>query len=351
VLTTITSAAPMMGPAYDKTQPETRQPWLDFRRGGITATEVRDWRQGGKRRQIIAHKVTGDDQDISFVAAVRHGNLREPVIGEWVREEFGLTPVNHVFAHADNPRYIASPDGVTLDPFSTELVVGTADAAVLEVKTDSADLTPGPVDAHRVLLHVTPGSKFDKMGYYAQVQWEMFVMNAAQCLFVWEQHDGVVDPETSTYSPIGVPQYAWIPRDQAVIDTLVVIADDALAAIDAARLAATGEFLPEASDLPAEHAVLVADYLAALDAEKVQAAAKTAIWKTLQGAYLGKPDVSIDAGFATLSTSTTSKPVRTFDEAAARLAHPDVFAAYDQVVADFTSTSYEDKQTLTVRRK
>jgi hypothetical protein len=353
MLTTITSAAPIMGPVYDKSNPATRQPWLDFRRGGITATEIRDWRQGGKRRKIIAHKVTGEDEDISYVAAVRHGNLREPVIGEWVLEEFGITPVNHVFAHADNHRYIASPDGVTLDPFSTELVVGTADAAILEIKTDSEDLAPGPVDAHRVLIHVTSGCKFDKMGYYAQIQWGMFVMNAAQCLFVWETHNGEVDPETGTYTPAGPPQYVWVPRDQAVIDTLVEMADDALAQIDAARLTAAGEFLPEASALPAEHAVLVADYLAALDAEKIAAEKKAIAWKALQGEYLGKPDTSIDAGFATLTTSTTTPAdKRVFDEEAARAKYPAEMEAYANVVAEFTtSTPQPAKQTLTVRRK
>ena len=322
MLTSITAAAPIMGPVYDKNDPSTRQPWLDFRRGGITATEIRDWRQGSKRRAIITHKVTGVDDDISNVAAVRHGNLREPVIGEWVLEEFGITPTNAAFAHPDNPRYIASPDGVTLDIFSGALVVGTPDTALLEIKTDSEDLTPGPVDGDQTLIHVKPGSKFDKMGYYAQVQWGMFVMNAATTLFVYERHTGEVDPETGTYIPDGPPQYAWIPRDQDVIDTLVEMADDALAQIDAARLAAAGEFLPESSELPAEHSILVADYLAALD-----------------------------GGFATLSTNTTSKPKRTFDEAAAQAAHPEVFEAYARVVAEFTTTTQESKQSLTVRRK
>jgi hypothetical protein len=340
-----------MGPAYDKTDPSTRQPWLDFRRGGITATEIRDWRQGSKRRAIITTKVTGEDiDDIGHIAGVRHGNLREPVIGEWVEREFGITPVQNVFSHADNPRYIASPDGVTLD-FSGNLVVGTPDTALLEIKTDSESLDPGPVDAHRVLIHVAPGSKFDRLGYYAQIQWQMFVMNAATTLFVWERHTGEVDPETGTYTPVGVPEYAWIPRDQAVIDTLVEMADDALAQIDAARLTASGEFLPEASDLPTEHAVLVADYLASLDAEKVAAAAKVAAFRALQDSYLGQPDTSIDAGFATVTLSTTSKTVRSFDEDAARAEAPEVLEAYAHLVKKFTTTSTTSTQSLTIRRK
>lgn len=353
MLTTITSAAPVMGPVYDKNDPSTRQPWLDFRRGGITATEIRDWRQGSKRRQIILHKVTGTDDDISDIPGVRHGNLREPVIGDWVREEFGITPTSAVFAHADNPRYLASPDGVTLDIFSGALVVGIPEAALLEIKTDSEDLTPGPIDADRTLIYVTPGSKFDKMGYYAQLQWQMFVMNAATTLFVWESHTGEVDPETGTYTPDGPPQYVWVPRDQAVIDTLVEMADDALAQIDAARLTASGEFLPELSDLPAEHAVLVADYLAALDAEKIAGEQKTSAFRSLQGHYLGGEDTQIDAGFASLTVSTTTpSPKRVFDEAAARAKDPAAFEAYDRLVAEFTSTVPVDpKQTLTIRRK
>lgn len=343
-----------MGPVNDRDDPAARQAWLDFRRRGITATEIRDWRQGSKRRAIILAKVTGDDgDDLGNVAAVRHGILREPQIGQWVLEEFGITPVGNAFAHADNSRYIASPDGVTLDPFSGALMVGTPNTALLEIKTDSEDLTPGPVDAHRMLIHVEPGTKFDKNDYYAQIQWQMFVMNAALTLFVWETHTGEVDPDTGTFIPAGPPQYVWIARDQEVIDVLVETADDALAQIDAAVLTSAGDFLPDASDLPAEHAVLVSDYLAALDAEKVAATQKGTAWAALQGLYLGQPDVQIDAGFATLSTSTTTPSAkRSFDEAAAREAYPAEMEAYARIVAEFTtSVPQPPKQTLTIRRK
>jgi hypothetical protein len=342
-----------MGPAYDKNDPDTRQPWLEFRRGGITATEIRDWRQGSKRRAIINAKVTGEDDGLSDLPAYRHGSLREPQIGAWVQEEFGITPVNAVFSHGENPRYIASPDGVTLDPFTGALVVGTPDTALLEIKTGVHDLMPGPIDAHRTLIRVTPGCKFDQYDYYAQLQWQMFVMNAAVTLFVWETHNGQVDPETGTFTPSGPPQYVWVPRDQAVIDTLVEMAEEALETIDNARVAAAG-FLPEGDPvLPTEHAVLMADYLAALDDEKDAAATKVAAFRALQDSYTGegKDDIQIDAGFATLTVSTTSKPVKTFDEEAARAEDPAAFEAYDRLVAKHTSTTQKSTQTLTVRRR
>jgi hypothetical protein len=70
-MTTMTQTKPVRGPEYDKARPETRQAWLDFRAGGITATEMRDWNSGSKRRGIIASKLTGQ-------SGARHHPRREP---------------------------------------------------------------------------------------------------------------------------------------------------------------------------------------------------------------------------------------------------------------------------------
>ncbi|QDH91628.1 exonuclease [Microbacterium phage Cinna] len=350
---TLTTAAPIPGPAYDREKPETRQAWWDFRLGGVTATDIRDCRQGSKRRRIITEKVTGETGDEPQVKAWRHGTLREPQIAEWIQRTYGIMPTGATYASGENSRYIASPDGVMIDPFTGRYEPGTEDSIISEIKTGVDDLTPGPIDAARVLIELDPRSTFNKRGYYRQVQWQMKVMNAARALFVWERHNGEMDPETGTFTPAGPPEAVWIERDEEFIAGLVEEADALLAEIDAARLQFALDGLPPVSaNMPAEHAILVADLLRARDAEAVAKAAKEKAWAALNDIYMGddKPDVSIDGGFAkiTVSTSTGTKPM--VDEEAMKRKAPTLVAKYEALRKRHTRQVPTAKQTLTVTR-
>jgi len=312
--TTLTDERPIPGPVWDKSKPETRQPWLDFRAPGITATQIRDWGNASKRRKIIDEKVSGVFEDLSHLPYVAHGNRREPVIAEWAQGRFGITPCENTFARPDNPRHLASPDGISLDPFTRELLIG-ADAVVMEIKTSKNDLTPGLMDEGRHLIEVGVGSPFDRAGYYIQIQWQMYVMNATATLFVYEQHDDIVNPETGTFTPLGPPEYAWIQRDDALIQVLVdTVAPRALAEIDAARVALKPDDLPPASTFPSEDAVLVQEVVLARTAASTAETSRERAWNTLQEKYVGegKPDIEkLDLGFAwfTVSTSTPAPKV------------------------------------------
>lgn len=348
----LTVRPPIEGPAYDKTKPETRDAWLAFRRAGITATEIRDWGNGAKRREIIEAKRTGDFKDLSSNIYVNHGNVREPVIAAWIEGRFGIAPCDSVFAAAENSRHLASPDGISRDPFSGALIVGTADATLSEIKTSKHDLTPGRLDADYVLISIEPGSKFDQSGYYVQMQWQMYVMNAVRTLFVYEQHDGKIDPETGTFTPKGVPLYAWIPRDDALIDRLVTErAPKALAEID---VALAGGGMPPVGPLPAEHAILVADLLKARDDEAIAKAAKEAAWAKLQEFYVStdeapRPDVAIDVpGFAKITVSTSTKDVRKVDLEAARKKAPALVTKYEALIERHTTVVPESTQRLNI---
>lgn len=349
---TMTLDVPILGPSYDKNRPETKDAWLAFRRPGLTATMIRDWGIGSRKRAILTEKVTGEFEDLSRVAEVNHGNTREPIIQQWVQERFGIAPCDAVFAHPHNPRHLASPDGISVDPFVGALVVGP-EAVVLEIKTSVHDLTPGVIDAARVLTTIAQGSYFAKANYYTQMQWQMYVMNAARTLFVWERRSETADPETGLFPPVGPPEWCWVPRDQALIDVLVErVAPAALAEIDAALLANTLGELPPVSDLPTEDAVLVAEYFQALDAEKIATAAKQKAWDALKDRYTGddKPDVSIDAGFARVTVSTSRKQVARFNEALAREKAPKAMAEHDKLVKRYTENVETVNQTLTVTR-
>lgn len=355
---TLTDVAPIPGPAYDRTKPETRQAWWDFRRGGVTATDVRDCRQGAKRRRIITEKVVGEAGEEPSVFAWRHGALREPQIAAWVQATYGITPTGVTYASGENSRWIASPDGVMIDPFTGRYEPGTEDSIIEEIKTGVDDLTPGQIDAAGILVALDSRSKFVSKGYYRQTQWQMLVMNATRTLFAWERHNGEIDPETSTYTPVGPPQAVWIMRDQDFIDGLVEEATALLEEIDAARLQFALDGLPPVSpNLPAEHAVLVADYLRALDAEKVAAAAKKKAWDALQGIYVKPaddgstpPDTSIDGGFARLTVSTTTGERTVVDRDGMRAKARTTVERYEALERRFTTTEPTETRKLTITR-
>jgi hypothetical protein len=352
---TLTDIVPKRGAENDRSVPEKRAAWLNQRRGGFTATDARDWGYGSKRRAIITEKVTGewDAEEAASNRYYEHGIHREPIIMQWVEDNFGISPCGYVYSHGANPRHLASPDGVSLDPFTGALIVGTSDAALAEVKTTTEDLTPGPLDDGRVLLRITRGSAFDKMNYYTQIQWQMYVMNAAVTLFVWEEHESKVDPETGHFSPTAPPQWCWIPRDQEFIDYLV---DDlsvrALAEIDAARVGL--DDMPPASDLPTEQAILVAQLLAARDAEAVAAAAKKKAWDALVKHYVtGGPDEVIDAGFAQITVSTTHGVRHVVDEEGMRRLARDraLIERYEALREKHTKPEPYSKQALYVKSR
>jgi hypothetical protein len=350
---TLTLDRPVQGPAYDKTDPASRQAWLDFRRPGITATMIRDWGNASRKRKIIEEKVSGDFEDLSHVAAINHGNVREPIIQQWVRDKFGIIPSENVYAHPSNPRHLATPDGISLDPFSGELVVGE-DAVLLEIKTSRHNLNPGRVDIAHMLVAIVPGSEFDRSNYYTQIQWQMYVMNAGMTLFVYEQRAEDADPESGQYVPLGPPEWVWIPRDQGLIDALVAnVAPKALAEIDAAVLAATlGLDTPADTSLDFTEAMLVADYFAALDAEKDAKVRKGEAWAALQERYARQdsPDVSIDAGFARITVTTITGETRTVDEEGMYAQARTTVERYEKLRDRFTTVTPTEGKKLTITR-
>lgn len=356
ITTTLAPIKPIQGVPDGKgsTDPAVRQAWLDQRYGGVTATDIRDCHQGSKRREIITEKVLRVGEDLSNIPAVNHGNLREPLLADWVHGKFGITPCDYVYAHGENPRYLASPDGITVDPFSKELRYGTQDAVLCEIKTSRNDLHPGKVtdDPIPALLEITPDSKFDRSGYYTQMQWQMFVMNANACLFVWEQRLDEMDPETKTFKIAGPPQFVLVPRDQKLIDRLANdVAPALLAEIDAAVTANTSEMPPVAPGLDAERAKLVADLLRAREAEAVAAEAKKAAWSALQEHFLaeGAPDVKITIdGFATVSVATSTTMKKVVDMDAARKRAPKKVAEYEALIKRYTHEEPSTSRRLTV---
>lgn len=182
--------------------------WHATRQLGITATQVRDLLKNGAkyRRELLAIKRGERTDDFAGNRYTDWGNLREAALAP-VLYEAGIVPESRVFLAADNPRFLASPDGVGVEPISGDIVLA-------EIKTTKHDLTPY-------------GEHFNATGYYTQMQWQMHVMGAARTLFVWERHDDNW-PEPTPETPRAV----WIERDDDHIAQLVEVAADFLAELD-----------------------------------------------------------------------------------------------------------------------
>lgn len=185
-----------------------REAWLAERRTGITATEVRDLAKAGasKRKELLENKLDPEAATFTGNQFTEWGRTREPVLGDVLRAS-GIEPESRIFHAAENPRHMASPDGIGFDPISDEIVLG-------EIKTSRHDLHPD-------------GDHYPSTGYGDQMQWQMHVCGASRCLFVWEQHDN------EWPHPTPLPHQAvWVERDQERIDQLVELADGFLAELD-----------------------------------------------------------------------------------------------------------------------
>lgn len=304
------------------------EPYFAARQGGMTGTEIREWRSPAKRRAIITEKVTGE-HDYRSNRAFAHGNFREPFISEWAAATHGVVHTTGLYAHPDNPRHLCTPDG-HLAGFTLEYEPGE-NGVTVEVKTTTKDLTPGALNADRVVVEFDPKSHFAKMKYLRQVMWQMYVMNAARCLFIWEPYTTErTDPETGHFTVTGPPEWVIIERDQQMIDELVEEANAGLELIDSAR--ATG--LPPVSDIPIDEAILLNDLFDAREAIAIAEAKRVRAWDALNALYESRGEFSEDRGFASV-TRTEGKPgtKKVVDHEAMKRRAPSLVARYEALLA------------------
>lgn len=288
-----------------------RSAWLAARRGGITATEVRDCAKGNStdRRRIIAEKVTGTDTpDLSGNRHVAYGHEREPFIANWIQRRFGIEPSTVVYAHPEDPRLLATADGYSIDPMTEENLVA-------EIKTSKHDLWPlmtqsPPKQGERVLtvhrevydhMRALGGKQvphFWSTGYYDQMQWQMFVMGAERVLFVYEQHDD----QWPSPSPLGEPIACWIERNPKRISELIEVAKDLLSEVERARVSDLPQTL---GTIPAEIADDVHQLLEYRNAEALAKTAKEAVWKRIGEFFKDKPATTHESDEAKVTWSPT----------------------------------------------
>ena len=310
-----------------------REAWLEARRAGVTATEIAALAKGygSDRRRILTEKLTGERQDLSGNRYIEWGNKREPLIQEWISDHFDIDPANGLYRHAADPRWMATPDCLSSDSTLTA-----------EIKTSGHDLTPGKTDDNGSLIRIDPDSYFATTGYYDQMQWQMFVVDAVECLFVWEQHDGNWPVPT----PLDV-EHVWIKRDDVRIAELITIAERFVQEVESYN-SDDIDAADVSKGLPDEEAELALIVLEARAAEAEAKARKEAAWKRLQDMAADRDDFVATGLGARVSWTTTVKDVRRFDLDLARSKAPKAVEAWETLQARYTVTEEKVTRTLNV---
>lgn len=281
-----------------------REAWLSERFSGVTATEIRDLWLGKVTKEALASKKVARifEDDLSHVPIIGWGRTREPIIAAHLQREHGIAPESRVFRAAQNPRWLASPDGVGID-FDERVTVS-------EIKTAGMDLTVGSPD-------------FERKGYLAQMVWAMGVVGAYRCRFEWEYRLG---DKWSGFAP-GQRQGEWVMfanHEQLWLD-LQGIAEDFLAELD--RQSAGAAAVKHPALVRAE--ALLADYFEQKSRSEANLAGlRQRIDEALAEAGAEKASVE-GVGSASVSVS---KPSKRFDGAALKKAEPALYARFQKDV-------------------
>ena len=175
---------------------DDRDAWLEARNTGITASNAGQLATENSIDSILKSKFYTD-----FVGnpATDWGIEREPILLEWA----GFNQNKYLFKSDENPRFMATPDGIKMSEGNDSIVL-------CQVKTSSKELTKIPPN------------------YYRQMQWEMLVMGAERNLLVWEWHQDFVPVHLE-------PIQLWVERDEETINKLKKLADALLVRLDDAN--------------------------------------------------------------------------------------------------------------------
>lgn len=301
---------------------QDREAWLAERRTGITATEVRDlyleahgFPVHTTRRELLDRKLgrVPEVGDLSSVPVIGWGKLREPVIAAELQRRFGMLPESRVFRAVDDPRKLASPDGLGVGFFG--------ELEVSEIKTAGMDIAPG-TDA------------YERKGYLAQKVWVMRVIGARRALYA---HEYRLDGRDGNQFEPGLLRTWWIewtPEVDALAEELEQIADAFLADLDRERAEGPAEKV-----IDEEIDTLAVNYLRGLDLEKDGAELKVSSYKALE-ARMPEGPFKQSSALANVSWSPAvfeDRPVTATDVGKARAADPGLYERYELALDELQS--------------
>ena len=169
--------------------------WLSARREGVTATQVAKAAAGpgGFEQAVQDYRADFVESDNPYMA---FGRAWEGPLSMQLKTSWGVMPNDWLIRHTTHPHHMATPDGLSLDH-----------VAIAEIKTTGKDLN---------------GEKIP-VQYRRQVQWQLHVTGARQCVFAWmlrEERDGAFLPAWFE------PRVVVMERDEEMIASLVKVADE-----------------------------------------------------------------------------------------------------------------------------
>jgi hypothetical protein len=298
---------------------QDRDAWLAERRQGVTATEIRDlYLKKISARELIDRKLGRIPEigDLSYVPVIGWGKHREPIIAAIIQERYGLRPETRVFRATDNPRYLASPDGVGAN-FDDELIVA-------EIKTAGHDVSIGT-------------TAYADKGYQIQQLWVMRVTGARRSLYAWEER---LEVAPNTFEA-GELRFGWVEYDEKLVAKLERVADRFLADLDKA---AAGPY--EAPEIDDELDTLAVNYLRFLGEETAATEAKKNAWAGILAK--AKSQTGQTARVTFTPASTVESDVESIDYDAARAADAALFEQMNEINQRWSDHCEQFKTTATV---
>jgi putative phage-type endonuclease len=169
--------------------------WKRVRRTGVTATQVSKAATPKGFEDELRKMVT--PEEIEDNAYMKFGRDNEQWIVLSLKDQYEVLPNEWLIAARDYPWQMATPDGLSLDH-----------KTIAEVKTTGTDWG----DYNKVPIH-----------YRRQVQWQLHVTDAEQCVFAWVlRHQN----KHGQYVPAWFePKTVLVDRDPKMITDLIDVAN------------------------------------------------------------------------------------------------------------------------------
>lgn len=186
----------MIGPERFVIQSRFREDWLIAREGGVTATMVA---QGATPSGLASLIRSWSEPQFEGNAYTEFGTWAERYIVDHAHREFGILPNDWLIRSADDPRWLGTPDGLSLDH-----------REIAEAKTGST--APKSLEVSSI-----------KREHRDQCQWNLMVSGAERCRYLFQPR--ATAPDGSFYMALWEPIGIWIPRDEARIAELVTVAE------------------------------------------------------------------------------------------------------------------------------
>jgi hypothetical protein len=168
--------------------------WIRVRATGVTATMVGKAFDEKGFTEVTAQ--IADPTPIPDNAYMAFGRDQEPHIIARLAERFDIEGNDWLISSTEADWMMATPDGLSPDH-----------GRIVEVKTTGRDW----------------GSyEFVPLSYKRQVQWQLFVTGAEECVFAWMLREKSRD---GSFAPAWVgPKYVTVKRQQRMIDDCIATA-------------------------------------------------------------------------------------------------------------------------------